>query len=264
VFTLSKIFGFLAQPSSIAMLLAVAGVMLWHRRPRVARWLAGIGIGVLLVAGIVPVGNWLIAPLEARASALSAAAAEGPVAGILILGGFEDGWVSAGRGQLAVNESAERLTEGLRLARRHPEALVVFTGGVGTVFRAGAPAAGVVGGYLEESGIAPERIRLEGASRNTHENALFSASLLAPKPGQRWLLVTSAYHMPRAVGVFRRAGFEVAPHAVDYRTRGPEDGLRLFESVPAGLLRFDLAAKEWIGLIAYRLLGRTDSLLPGT
>lgn len=108
-----------------------------------------------------------------------------------------------------------------------------------------------------------DRLILEERSRNTRENARFSAELANPKPGERWLLVTSAWHMPRAVGCFRRAGFPVTAYPVDYRTAGPRDATRFNTFASDGLLEFDLAVKEWIGLVAYKLAGYTDAWMPG-
>jgi uncharacterized SAM-binding protein YcdF (DUF218 family) len=218
----------------------------------------------VLCAGILPLGNALILPLEESFANTPPLPAGTPVTGIILLGGFEDGWVSGGRGGLAVNESAERLTEGLRLAIRHPEAKIVFTGAVGGLISGGSDAAGPVGELLKDYGIAPDRIVLEPRARNTYENALFTRDLVKPAPGQRWVLITSAYHMPRLVGTFRQLGFEIIPYPVDYRTRGSVDLKRLFESIGDGLKRTDLAAKEWAGLLAYRLSGRTSELLPSS
>lgn len=74
---------------------------------------------------------------------------------------------------------------------------------------------------------------------------------------------TSAYHMPRAVGVFRKAGFAVEPYPVDWRTRGAQDELRPFASVGDGLRRVDTAVREWVGLAVYWLTGRSSELFPG-
>lgn len=264
-FVASKVAGLLMQPSTLATIALAAGLVLLRRgrRPRLAACLAWGALAYLVVCGFLPVGNVLLLPLEQRFAGVAAPEPGERIAGIVILGGFEDAWVSAGRAGLAVNETAERLTEGLRLAWRHPEAKVVFTGGVGGLWPGGLDATGPVGAFLREAGIAQERIVLEGRSRNTIENARFTADLVKPEAGQRWLLVTSAYHMPRAVGLFRRAGFDVTAYPVDFRTRGPGDVTRPFERIPAGLQRLDLAAGEWVRLIAYRLLGRIDEVLPG-
>lgn len=263
-FTLSKIVYALAQPSSLLVLAVLAGLLLamgtaWRR---LGHGLSLAALSLLVLCGVLPVGNLLLSPLEERFPQVPAEAIGGRAAGIILLGGFEDGWVSAGRGGLAVNEAAERLTEGARLARRIDGVPVVFTGGAGILLTRGRDAAGPVADYLADMGIARERIVLESRARNTHENALLTRDLVKPEPGKPWVLVTSAYHMPRSVGIFRRAGFEVIAYPVDFRTRGPDDLWRLFDRIPSGLERLDVAAKEWLGLIAYRLSGRTDALFP--
>ena len=115
---------------------------------------------------------------------------------------------------------------------------------------------------FEKLGVPPDRITLESRSRNTAENAVYSKALVAPKPGERWLLVTSAMHMPRAIGAFREAGFPVEAYPVDYKTNGWQDLGSLVGSLSAGLRQTDTALHEWIGLIAYRLTGKSSALLP--
>jgi uncharacterized SAM-binding protein YcdF (DUF218 family) len=264
-FTLSKILALLAQPSTIAVLCIIAG--LWMMRSgeagRRARRLAWLGVAALLVGGLTPIGNALVLPLEQRFASVPRPAPDDRVDGIILLGGFEDGWISSGRGGLGLNEAAERVTEGLRLALRHPEAKVVFTGGVGGLLASRAEASGAVADFLVEGGVARDRLILESKSRNTYENAAFTRELVKPGAGERWYLVTSAYHMPRAIGLFRKAGFDVIAYPVDYRTRGREDLMRLFERIPQGLMRTDLAVNEWLGLVSYRALGRIDETFPG-
>ena len=116
---------------------------------------------------------------------------------------------------------------------------------------------------LESLGVAKGRVVAEDKSRNTVENARFSRELAQPKPGERWLLVTSAYHLPRAVGIFRKAGFPVEAYPVDWRTRGTGDALRPFPTMGEGLRRTDTAMREWIGLAAYWVTGQTSELFPG-
>jgi uncharacterized SAM-binding protein YcdF (DUF218 family) len=120
----------------------------------------------------------------------------------------------------------------------------------------------MVGGALASLGLDPARLTLESASRTTAENARLTARLVAPRPGETWWLVTSAFHMPRAVSAFRAAGFPVVAYPIDHRTGGIADALRPFASVSEGLRRTDVAAREWIGLLAYRASGRTSTLFP--
>lgn len=263
-FYASKFFALLFLPSSFVLLLLVAGLVLlrWETRRRLGQRLIGAGAVLFFALGFLPMGNFFLLPLEQRFASVAPPSPGDPIAGIIMLGGFEDGWVSSGRGGLGLNEAAERLTEGVRLAIKHPEAKLVFTGGVAGLLADGANAVGPVGSWLRDMGIAQDRIVLEGKSRNTEENARFTRDLVGAKPGDRWVLVTSAYHMPRSVGVFRRAGFDVIPYPVDYRLNGDRDLTRLFEKASDGLKRSDLVFKEWVGLVAYWLSGRTSELFP--
>ncbi|MCB1520496.1 MAG: YdcF family protein [Hyphomicrobiaceae bacterium] len=258
----SKIFGFLILPSSLLALAILVGLLLVASSRRgLGLLVAAGGLAGLIVAGLSPIGNLLVVPLEERFPP-PAAGAMGDIAGIVILGGAEDGWVSERRGGLALNEAAERVTEGIRLALRHPTARVAFTGGVGRVMPGEPSGANAVSGLMEAFGIEGSRIILEQVSRNTYENAKLLVPKLAAKPGERWVLVTSAYHMPRAVGVFRAAGLDVLAYPVDYRTAGWIDADRWFLTGPAGLARVDMAVREWVGLLGYWMSGRSDALFP--
>jgi uncharacterized SAM-binding protein YcdF (DUF218 family) len=260
-FYASKILGALLWPSSIVILVLVAGaaLSLFERGHAWGRRLTIGGVSLLLALGLSPIGNWLMLPLEQR---FARGALPAELAGIIMLGGFEVAGISRERRQLSLNEGAERLTEAVLAARERPTAKVVFTGGDGSLIGSDGSAVEPIAAFLEALGIERERIVLEGASRTTHENAYELARLLRPQPGQSWLLVTSAFHMPRSVGTFRRAGFDVVAWPADYRTRGPGASVEGFAVFHQGLERVDLAVKEWLGLVAYRLSGRTDALWP--
>src|SRR5208282_4855819 len=260
-FTLSKILGFFALPSNLLMAIGLVGlVLLLTRFTRLASWLIVTSLVLIAVAGWSPLGNVLILPLEQRFPPWDASGE--PPDGIVILGGAITEDVSAVRGAVALNEAAERLTAGAELARRYPDARFVFSGGNSAlIFDGGAEAAFAVQ-QLEALGVAHERITAEEQSRNTIENAVFSRLIANPKPGERWLLVTSAYHMPRAMAAFRAAGFVVEAYPVDWRTRGPIDAVRPSASLGDGLRRTDTAVREWVGLLAYRLSGKIADLFP--
>src|SRR5215471_10921003 len=260
-FILSKIVGFFALPSNIAATLAAVGVvLLFTRFRRAGRALATLGVVLLLIAGLTPLGNALMLPLEERFPPWDATR-DAP-AGIIVLGGAVGPELSAARNTPDLNESAERITATAALAQRYPAARIVYSGGNARLVLTGGIEADYAIDLLESLGVARTRVLAERQSRNTIENAEFSKKLVEPKPGERWLLVTSAYHMPRAIGAFRRAGFPVEAYPVDWRTRGPIDLWLPFESVTAGLRRTDTAVHEWIGLLAYWLTGRTSELFP--
>jgi uncharacterized SAM-binding protein YcdF (DUF218 family) len=260
-FIASKTAGFFALPSNLFLCLGLAGLCLgltqWRR---IGRGLAAAGLLLLAIAGLSPLGNWLIAPLENRFPAWDAA--RGAPDGIVVLGGAISPELSLARGMPDLNESAERVTAAVALARTYPQARIIYSGGTGRIIRRHGIEAEIAAGLLESMGLPRERLVLEGRSRNTDENAEFARALAMPKPGERWLLVTSAFHMPRAMGIFRAAQFPVEAYPVDWRTAA-DDTLLPFESVSAGLRRTDTAVREWIGLFVYWLTGRSQALFPG-
>jgi uncharacterized SAM-binding protein YcdF (DUF218 family) len=209
-----------------------------------------------------PLGHIMTWPLEDRFAPADVDRG-GPITGIIVLGGGEDTHVGLARNVTALNEAGERMAEAIVLARRYPEARVVFSGGGARLVYAGRKESIGAESLLTAMGLPRERLLLEDRSRDTYENALYTKELVQPSPKQRWLLVTSAYHMPRAIGCFRQVGFPVEPWPVDYRTRGPQDWQRFFDKPSEGLRRVDVIAREWAGLVVYRLTGRIPSLLPG-
>jgi uncharacterized SAM-binding protein YcdF (DUF218 family) len=260
-FILSKVLGFFALPSNLIVLLGMIGLALMPTRlARLGRRLAVASLLLLAVAGWSPLANLLLLPLEERFPAWDPG--RGAPDGIIILGGAIDIQASVARGVPELNEAAERMTAAVELAQKYPAARIVFSGGDASLLRRGANEADFALAFFESLGLPHERVRMESRARNTLENAEFSKALVQPKLGERWLLVTSAYHMPRAIGVFRGSGFPVEPYPVDWRTRGGAEIAIPFGSASDGLKRTDTALREWIGLVAYRLTGRMPELFP--
>lgn len=261
-FIVSKILGFFALPSNFLISLGILGLLLLCTRlTRFASWLVVTSLVLLAIAGLSPLGNVLMLPLEQRFPPWDPS--HGAPTGIVVLGGAISPDVSGARGVVALDEAAERITVAVELARRYPDARIVFSGGNSNLIENGPVEAALAVREFEALGIPHDRITAEEQSRNTVENAVFSRLIADPKPGERWLLVTSAYHMPRAVAVFRAAGFPVEAYPVDWRTRGPIDTLQPFGSLAAGLERTDVAVREWVGLVVYRITGKTRELFPG-
>lgn len=256
-FTIGKIAWLVLRPSNLLLLFAVIG--LGGGRRGWARALAAAGVGGLLLVTVLPVGPWLLVPLENRFP--PPAVPPERVDGVIVLGGGVNPDITAARGSVTFNEGGERQAAMLALLRRYPGARMVFTGGIGQLGGAAITEAEVIRRFLAEQGVMPGRVLIEDRSRTTLENATLSRELVRPRPGERWLLVTSAAHMPRAVGIFRRQGWTVEAWPVDYRTAGGQEldlGFRLDQR----LTRLEDAAYEWAGLAWYRLLGRTDALFP--
>lgn len=261
-FEISKVLGWLVYPSNWVALLCISGVALWLAgRRRSGRALAICGVLALLLFGYAPAGNILMLGLSERFPAWHAEGRDPD--GIIVLGGAIEADKSRARDEVELNSSAERVLAMLQLARRFPAARIVYSGGSDNLFPPYITEAPFAGRLLEEFGIARDRIVIESASRTTFENATRVRDLVQPRPGQRWLLVTAAWHMPRSIGVFRAVGFDVEAYPVDWRTRGWRDAFKPFPLLSMGLAQSDTAMHEWAGLIGYWWSGRIGELLPG-
>ena len=235
----SKLFWLLAAPTS-ALVLIGAGASVWALlgSSNSAAWLAAAAACGLVIGAFTPIGLALAVPLENR-FAFSRPDPQVAPDGIIMLPG------GAGDGIDAVS----------KLSQDYPEARLTFCG-----FSA---ANETLIKRFTDLGVDPARINMVIRSRTTFEDALYSAELLKSKTNERWLLVSSAMHMPRAVGCFRAAGFQAEPYPVEFTTRGRSGPFTGFATGSSALIQFDRAAKEWIGLVAYRLMGKTNALFPG-
>lgn len=255
-FILSKLIGLGLQIETWLVIGMVVSLVAGRfARPHLARWSGSVTLAALLAVGIFPIGSILLRPLEAE---FPPRAAPAHIDGIVVLGGVEDQRATAAWGEPQLNEAAERLTAAAALAIAHPEARLVFSGGSGRRRNAmlGQPEIpSVAVDFFVSLGIDPARITWEDQSRNTAENARFSYEVAAPASGETWVLVTSAFHMGRALASFEAVGWgEIIPHLVDYRTGSFIDGIGW--KLAGNLDALNIAIKEWVGRLAYRVTGR--------
>jgi uncharacterized SAM-binding protein YcdF (DUF218 family) len=255
-----KVFWLIVNPANILVGLLVLGVLLlftrWKRTGRFFTLLAALL--ALFIAYAQP-GVWLMAPLEER----FAVPAEMPakVTGIVVLGGAIDTRQSNRFGDVALNGRAERITAFVTLAKRYPEAKLVYSGGAGLIMEEQKSEAEHAKPLLVALGVAEARLILETRSRDTHENALFTKDLVKPAPGEVWIVVTSAAHMPRAMGTFKKLGWTVIPYPVDFRRLGEGDEA-FGRNLGRGLNLLNISLREWLSLAHYYVSGRIDRLLP--
>lgn len=259
-FWLSKlVWGLLAPDSLMVILVFTVWILLWRKKQRWAkRFVACMALGMVFV-GVFPVGEWLFYPLETWFP--TNPKLPGKIDGLIALGGAEDSIGSRIWDQVELHEGAERLLSFMALARDYPEAKLVFSGGSGSLWGEGEREANLAGRLLTEHGLDVSRLILEGESRNTYENAILSRSLVKPEADETWILITTAWHMPRAVGVFRKADWQVLPYPVDHWTQ-PEHLLRMEWDLAGHLRDLKFAAKEWVGLLVYYVTGKTSAILP--
>lgn len=261
MFELGKIYLLLSSPPRIAFVLLCVGVVLLYTRQRRLgrRIIAGLVVSTVILS-FVPVGDWLLQRLEARFPRLDPLPRQ--VHGIVLLGGEINQQLTLAHGLPVIGRGASRLLAFADLARRYPSARLVFSGGSGQLLDHATTEAAAMPIALRAVGIEETRVEFEGRSRNTYENAVFSKEIADPKPGETWLVITSAFHVPRTVGAFRQAGFPVQPYAVDYANAGVLEWDFDVFSFDKGFGSLSVPLKEFVGLAAYRMLGYTDALFP--
>jgi uncharacterized SAM-binding protein YcdF (DUF218 family) len=253
-FVLSKVLGFFLVPSNVIVGLGLVGIaLLAIGYARAGRWMLIASIVLIAAVGFLPIGSGLALPLEERFPRWDET--RGPPTGMVVLGGgVIKSDISADRGEIFVGGTADRIVAAVELARRYPSARIVFVG---------RDEADFVIRFLEKLSVPRHRIVVEPKSRNTAENAAFAKQLVMPKPDERWLLVTSAMHMPRAVGAFRKAGFAIEAYPVDYETAGVNNLWTIPGALMDGIGTTDRAVHEWEGLLAYWITARIPELFPG-
>ncbi len=259
-FFISKVLAYFTLPSNLILLLVLLGMLLLFTRfTRMGRRVLVVGCVLMVVVGVLPLGRLLMNILEERFPAWDMT--RGAPAGFIVLGGSVSPEISVLRKTTSISGSAERLTVVPLLAAKFPTAKFIFTGGNASIFNSPAEADYVLP-LFESFGVPRERVMIENASRNTAENAAFTKKLAAPKPGERWVIVTSAFHMPRSIGTFRAAGFDVEAYPVDWRTLGPGELGDIPANFTSGFGYTDIATREYIGMLMYWLTGRSSALFP--
>lgn len=250
-FLLSKTVGYFCYPLSLFFLGLVLFVALRKCCPRGA-WACFWVAAVILWGASTPWGTEaLLRPLQEpyRQHVLPP-----KVDAIVVLGGALD-LDNSSPGQAEYNPAADRLIYGVRLARRYPRAVLVFSGGTASLFDKVHTEAPLLRDEAIALGTPPQRILIEDRSRNTRENAVESKRVLAPTKSTSVVLVTSAFHMKRALACFRKAGLPATPYAVDFR--GHRSARDPFGWVPEAnnLAESTSAIREYVGALMYRLQG---------
>lgn len=256
MFLISKIVALLAQPLHWVIVLLAISLAARHtgkRWPRVCQTLA---LALLLLTGWQPLPDVLYRHLEQRYTEIAPDADLSAYDGVIVLGGaLDSGFVAQAHSQPVINEAAERMTAATALARKYPRLQMVFTGGEGEFFGTGPSEAQRAATFFSSMDIAPTRFLYESASRNTYENAVFTAKMPGLDTHKRWLLLTSAWHMPRSMATFEKAGWNVTAYPVDFRTGNATPWTTY--SLSRGPEHWNMVVREYIGIAAYKLAGRS-------
>lgn len=255
MFFASKILALITQPLLWVFVLLLLSLLVLRRWPRAGRRLVGLALAVLVLMAWKPLPEAVIRQLESHYPEMAPNAKLEGYAGVVVLGGATE----SGRTQMAhlqpmLNDAAERMTGTVAVLRSNPHLRVLFTGGEGSLMGIGQTEAERAKMFFDSLGVKDAQVQYESASRNTYENAVLTAKLPGVDPTQRWLLVTSAWHMPRSMATFQKAGWNVTAYPVDFRTGDSSDWLEF--SMAGGAVDWQLALHELVGLLAYKLTGR--------
>ena len=260
IFTISTLAAFLLEPLAYPYLFLIPALILrLHRRRRMMKLCLGGAVLLPVLYGILPLS---LAPLRYLESLHEIPHLAGPpVDGVIVLGGHTSwGEISQSRNQPQQTGAADRLTKGLMLHRENPGSTLIFTGFDGRLDAQGWSEAETVRRLVAELGVRGDGIIYESSSRNTHENAVNSLAVAVPQPGSRWLLVTSAAHMPRAAATFAAVGWDsITPYPVDFQTATKTTGIFSFET---GTSAVRIWLHEYVGMVAYWLSGRSTTPFP--
>lgn len=257
---LSKILWTLISPNKVVLILLFAGtVLLWTTRQMLGRWLVSMSALTLLVFALFPVNVLLLTPLEERFSPPTELPAN--ITGIIVLSGPEKPVITMTRGQPSLDAGGERLTTFVALARHYPKARLIYAGGAGSLLFQDYKSNETARKLFEQLGLNLDRVVFDTKARNTFENAVNTFNFLGQKNKGDWILITSAFHMPRSIGVFRNVGWNVIAYPVDYQTSG-EWGYDWSIGTLDNIIAFSKGLHEWLGLIAYRVTGKTAVLFP--
>jgi uncharacterized SAM-binding protein YcdF (DUF218 family) len=254
LFYASQLLAMFAQPLTVALLAQFCGLLLWRRRPAAARLCLGVAFLFVVALGWRPLPDALLRHLENQTQAPTGTLDD--YTGIVVLGGaLEPSQLGAGRDAgVPLNEAAERMTVPVALMRRYPHLYLLFTGGEASMFPRDAPESSLAKRFFADMGVPETRMTYESRSKTTFENAELSAKLPGIRKTDRWLLVTSAWHMPRAIATFRKVGWNVTPYPVDFRAGS---GTPLADySLVTSLQRWQLVLHEIVGTLVYRLAGQ--------
>ena len=259
-FYISKLIWLLVSPDSLLLIIIIISLaLLYIGKTKFVKKLLTLTSVLLFFIAFFPAGEWLLYPLESRFQTNPSLPKK--IDGIVILSGAEAPELSHMWDQVEIGAAAERDLAFLNLARQYPNAKLIFTGGTGSLTKQDYKAADVAKKLFKQQNFDIKRIMFERDSRNTYENAIYSKDIAKPLKNENWILITTSWHMPRSVGIFCKEKWPVIPYPVDHQSYR-NSLFRVNFNLSGNLDTLKTGIKEWLGLFAYYLSGKTTSLLP--
>ena len=257
-FYLSKILWLILNPFNIFIFVTLISIFLYFVKLRkLSLIIFVINFVFITLISFLPIGSYLIYKIEKEYH--SYIKPPDQVDGILILGGATNPLLYNEYDQISLNGSSERLVESVFIIKKFDKAKIIFSGGSGILNRPDLNHAQVAKSFYKKIGIEIDKIIFENNSRNTHENIIYSKKIANPKINENWLLITSASHMKRALLIADKNNWELIPYAVDFKN------IKDFKFIPnlnllSNLNSFQQGSHEWLGLVSYYLMGRTNKV----
>lgn len=259
-FYISKLIWLLFSPDSLLLILIILSLtLLYLGETRLAKKILTTTSLLLILIALFPIGEWLLYPLESRFQTNPTLPEK--IDGVIVLSGAEKPELAHIWNQVELGSSAERVLSFIKLAHQYPKSKLIFTGGTGSLINQEYKAADVAKILFQEQEFDIERIIFERKSRNTYENIINSKNIVKPNKNEKWILITTGWHMPRSVGISCKADWSVIPFPVDHQTK-KGDLFRIDFNLSKNLETLKMGIKEWLGLFAYYLSGKTTSLFP--
>ncbi|MBL7005418.1 MAG: YdcF family protein [Gammaproteobacteria bacterium] len=259
-FTLSKTLWLFIEPDNLIIISLLLVVILFLvKKDKIAKKaLYSLSFLVIFIA-VFPVGSWLLYPLETHFNAKPKLPEQ--VDGIILLGGSINTSTSNAWNKPQTNEFAGRIFEFVSLMHLYPNAKAVFSGGQASLINQYPSEAFFAEQLLNKMGIKENKVIYENKARNTNENVKLMKQLLTPAKNETWVVITTAWHLPRSLGIFCKQGWSVIPYPADFHSN-PDELLTPTLGLPRHLSQLNNAVREWIGLLAYYITGKTTELLP--
>lgn len=248
------------QPLNLLCLIGIIGFFARFRYPKCGQKIINLTLIAIIAFGIIPLGPLLITLLERQYPASSAMPSQ--IDGIIVLGGAFEPAMSRKMGQLSVNDSIERFLCFVDLGKKNPSAMMISSGGNGDILNPDVLESDDAKAFFALTTLNNRDIVYEDKSKNTYENALYSKEIAKPNKGENWVVITSAYHMPRAVGIFQKLDWDIIPYPCDFKTSGD---YKIFNNLPNIAMNFsylNIAIKEIFGMIVYYLTGKSAFIFP--
>ena len=257
-FLLSKILWILFAPFNLILLLIIlASIFSFLNFILFSRIFYLTAILFFLISGVIPSGAFLMYQLER--DYYNQVSLPGTIDGILILSGATKPYLTKVHNQISINSNGERLIESAVLIKKYPKAKVIFSGGSGTILDYEFTHSEAAKIFYQNLEIDSNRINFENKSRNTYENILFSKNIANPKVDENWVLVTSAFHLKRAINISEKISWNLIPYPTDFKQ--PKKFNWKFEyNLLDNLVRFRQGSHEWLGIIVYYLMGKTSKI----